>query len=64
MEAFNALSGDRQIGMGVGPIPFTAIDRYADRFGYSSSEDFSFLFTLIRAMDKTWLEIVERKASK
>jgi hypothetical protein len=50
-EAFWRLSPDRQIGFSVGPIPFTAIDRYAVRFGPEDVDAFDRLFELIRAMD-------------
>ncbi len=49
-QAFHALSGDRQMGMAIGPIPFTAIDRYAARFGFRGAE-FERFHGLITAMD-------------
>lgn len=50
-DAFHALAGDRQIGMGVGPIPFVAIDRYAARFGIAGRDEFARFHALISAMD-------------
>ena len=49
-EAFHALNGDRQMGMMIGPIPFTAIDRYAARHGIAG-EEFQRFHALISAMD-------------
>ena len=49
-EAFFALSGDRQMGMSIGPIPFMAIDRYAARFGIAG-EEFERFHALLTAMD-------------
>ena len=49
-DAFHALSGDRQIGMMVGPIPFSAIDRYAARLGIVG-EEFERFHALLTAMD-------------
>lgn len=57
-EAFWALSSSRQIGMGIGPIPFEPIDRYADRYHI---EDFEEFHHLIRAMDAAFLEHHNRK---
>lgn len=50
-DAFHALAGDRHIGMGVGPIPFSAIDRYATRFGIAGRDEFARFHALISAMD-------------
>jgi hypothetical protein len=54
LSAFWELSSDRQIGMSAGPIPYTAIDRWAHRNGVEP-EDFHVLLTVIRAMDAEWL---------
>ena len=60
--AFWALSNDRQIGFGViGPISFSAIDRYARRYGVTGTDEFDRLATLVRAMDGAWLERVNKK---
>jgi hypothetical protein len=40
---------------GVGPIPFTSIDRYASRFGVVAVDDFNAFRELIRAMDGAYL---------
>jgi hypothetical protein len=61
--AFWALSGDRQYGAmgGVGPIPFAAIDRYAARFGVDEGEDFARFHTLIKRMDRSYLEWIGKQ---
>lgn len=50
--AFHELSTCRQIGMALGPIPWTAIDRYAERHGIGDFEQFA---TLVRACDAAYL---------
>lgn len=53
-EAFTELSTCRQIGMGTGPIPWTAIDRYGARHGFTG-EGFEYLVRMVRALDDTFL---------
>jgi hypothetical protein len=55
-RAFWDLNHDRSFGFGRGPIPFTAIDRYAVRFGHEG-EAFERLFMLIRALDAEFLTL-------
>jgi hypothetical protein len=55
-DAFSELSSDRQSGMGLGQIPFTAIDRYAGRYGIEPGAEFEAFKYLIRRMDATYLE--------
>jgi len=43
---------------GVGGIPFTAIDRYADRY---QVEDFEVFHRLITAMDAAFLQHVNKR---
>lgn len=50
LAAFWELNSDRPIGMAVAQIPFSAIDRFADRNGIEG-EEFEFLVHMIRAMD-------------
>lgn len=52
-SAYAALRTDRQIGIEHGPIMFSSIDRYADRYGIASVDDFDRFLKLIRAMDAT-----------
>lgn len=64
-EAFYSLSNDRQIGMGIGPIPWSAIDRYARRFGIDGADEFDAFAFLIRSMDGAFLRReAERKPDK
>lgn len=53
-KAFWALSTDRQIGMTAGAIPWSSIDRYAQRFDVIGDE-FERLMRVIRAMDGAYL---------
>lgn len=38
------------------PIPFEAIDRYAQRFGPHTAEGFEWFLQMVQAMDDAWLE--------
>lgn len=63
MNAFWTLSTDRNLGMAEGPIPWTAIDRYAirhDIWGW----DFERFEFLIKAMDVTYIEFRSKKFNK
>lgn len=60
-EAFWDLTGSRQTGMTVGPIPFEAVDRYADRYRIDDFEEFH---RLIRAMDSAFLEHHNKKTAR
>lgn len=51
-EDFWRLSTERQIGMGVGEIPASAIDRHVAGWGYEDAELFEFC---IRRMDEVYL---------
>ena len=63
-SAFDTLSADRQIGFGsVGAIPFTAIDRYAARYGFDAADDFDRFLDLIRAMDTVFLKFANKANS-
>jgi hypothetical protein len=54
-EAFGELSTDRSIGFGRGPIPWSAIDRYAGRHGIDDPDEHARFVRLIRAMDEAFL---------
>jgi hypothetical protein len=41
--------------MQAGPIPFTAVDRWATRRGITDPDEFEALLGCIRAMDAEWL---------
>jgi hypothetical protein len=49
--AFQDLSRDRQSGMGIGPIPWSAFDRYARRHGIDDPDSFERFVALMAAMD-------------
>ena len=51
-EDFWRLSTERQIGMGIGPIPASIIDRHVAGWGYEDAELFEFC---IRRMDEVYL---------
>lgn len=61
-EAFWALTTCRSFGMAVGPIPWTAIDRYVTVHGYEG-DDYEEAVYLIRQMDAAYMEFQSRKTS-
>lgn len=61
IDAFRELSTCRNNGMGIGPIPFTAIVEYT-KLGYVESEDFEEFLYCIRVMDKTLLDLETAKS--
>jgi hypothetical protein len=61
LNAFWVLSSDRPLGQVIGHIPFTAIDRYAVRFGFDTPTDFALLLKVIRALDHKFLDIARMK---
>ena len=60
IEAFWELGTTRQLGMGAGPIPFTAISEYSKLYDVGDFEEFLYL---VRRMDKVYLEIVNKEVS-
>lgn len=56
-NAFWELTGDRPYGaLGLpGAIPFTAIDRYAARYGFDDKDEFARFHQLIRRMDASFI---------
>ncbi len=54
-EAFWDLGSERQVGMGVGPIPNSAMQAFADREGLGADQ-FEFFRGVIRAVDKDYLD--------
>ena len=63
-RAFWELSSDRSVGFGVGPIPFTAIARYADRYGVGERDAFERFLELIRGMDAAYLKDTEERRER
>lgn len=60
MVAFNELSTCRQMGMSVGPIPWDAVQAYADSFGLDD-ETADTLLRMVRALDAAFLAHVREK---
>lgn len=58
-EAFWEVSSDRQVGMGLGGIPFTAIDRYAARYGITDQDRFDAFRRTMRAMDAEYRKLTQ-----
>lgn len=54
-EAFGKLTTCRSIGMGAGPIPWTAMNDYGIRYGLDGEEQDDFEY-LIGAMDDAYLK--------
>lgn len=61
--AFVALGSCRQIGMGLGPIPWTATQRYAEVMRLSTDEAF-LLHWVIPVVDAVLLEHQHQKTEK
>jgi hypothetical protein len=60
-DAFWCLDADRQVGMGgASRIPWTAMDRYAQRHELEG-DDFLRLEYLLRRMDTAYLNHIKRK---
>jgi hypothetical protein len=54
-KAFWDCSTDRNYGMAEGPIPWSSVSKWAERYGYVG-EEFDRLWYLIRAMDSVFIE--------
>lgn len=63
LRAYYELDSCRAIGMGEGPIPWTALDQWAGRLGLDEEERGD-LFYLVRRLDNAYLEHVSKKRSK
>ncbi|OHE69812.1 MAG: hypothetical protein A2Z99_08210 [Treponema sp. GWB1_62_6] len=66
-EAWQTLTLSRPIigtgfGAAPGPIPFEAIDRYAERFRWTGDGDFEDLLAMLRALDAEYLKHTAEKA--
>ena len=51
LRAYHELSYDRPIGMSLGPIPWSSIERYATKYGVVDLDDFAVFESHIRAME-------------
>jgi hypothetical protein len=54
IDAWGDLCGDRLTEFG--SIPFTAIDRWAERAGVTDPDDFAFLVRAVRAADRVFMD--------
>lgn len=65
-EAYSDLSTDRPLGAlgGAGPIPWSAIDRYATRHEIDDPDAFDRLRRMIRAQDRAYLEHMAEEAKR
>lgn len=59
-SAFIELHSCRNNGMSVGSIPWTAINKYAEAYGYSGESYFR-LISYIREMDNLYIEKSNKK---
>lgn len=63
-EAFHALSRDRAMGFGPGPIPWSAIDRYATRIGLTDPDAFADLAAVVMAVDGRYLALLAERTKQ
>lgn len=65
-NAFWELTGDRTYGaLGLpGVIPFAAIDRYAERYGFDDRDEFARFHQLIRRMDASFIAHMSEKTGE
>ena len=65
LAAFWKLSTCRGMGMGVGPIPWEAIDRWAERHGCTDDEiEYETFVFLIMEMDSVFLDFAREESEK
>jgi len=65
LAAFWKLSTCREVGMGTGPIPWVAIDRFATRQGYDIDEiEYETFVYLIMELDSVFLDYVRQESEK
>jgi hypothetical protein len=63
MHAFQDVSTDRAIGMAEGPIPWSAVDRWAARHGVVG-EEFDRLVIILRLMDEAYITYRSKEHKK
>lgn len=56
-KAFSDVSSDRGVGMGMGPIPFSAILRYAELYGIGDLDEFERLRQIVSEIDSEYLSL-------
>jgi len=60
-KAFQDLSTDRDIGMGIGPIPWSAIHAWGSR-NRIYGDDFERLLMMIRGLDSVYMDKQAKKS--
>ncbi len=60
IKAFFTLSSDRQLGMAMGPIPYSSIVDYADRTG----QDWQEFLEIIQHVDSVYMSLKATKDAK
>ena len=59
LSAFFELEGDRQIGMGIGPIPWNVVNQYAKAYHFDEEQSTK-LHRYIKALDAVYLNHVNK----
>lgn len=62
-DAFHELSSERQVGMSLGPIPFSSILNWANYMGFTPSETRALVYVM-RQMDGYFLSSIEEKRKR
>ncbi len=62
--AFFDLSSERQIGMGIGPIPRSQIRHYAIEHDILSRDEFEHFYRIVRAIDEEYITIANAVGKK
>ena len=63
LKAFWDLSSDRQIGMSVGPLPWSSIQRYASHLGLERG-NIETLHVVLRSMDEVFLRYLDEERER
>lgn len=63
LEGFLDLSSCRSVGMSLGPIPWTAMDRYCEVEGIADETRDDFIY-LVKGLDVYYLELMEAKSKR
>ena len=63
IDAFYELGSERSIGFGEGPIPITAILRYAKHYDMTEEEESDLIF-FIQALDICYLKYRDKKSKQ
>ena len=63
LKAFWDLNSDRSMGMSVGPIPWSSIQRYASHLGLEHG-NIETLHVVIRSMDEVFLRFLDEERER